>query len=216
MCQKFDMYPKLVVFDIDGTLLPDTTIARHMAAHLGSVALINELEDAWDSHKVGHREFAVQSAAAYSGHNLKSLEDAAMTLPIIDGAEQVVRILRKSGCSVILSTMSMAFAARVLARKLGCHDARGTELEMTGEMFTGKVSAFNHETDKAVYASHYREKLGIQKQDIAAIGDSRADIPLFAEVGRAIALNASPAAVEAADRSIRTRDLTDILPLLEV
>ena len=137
------MYPKLVVFDIDGTLLPDTTIARHMAAHLGSLALINELEDAWDSQKVDHHEFAVRSAAAYSGHNLNTLEDAARSLPIIAGAAQVVRILRESGCSVILATMSMAFAARVLARKLGCHDAKGTELEMNGDIFTGKVSAFN-------------------------------------------------------------------------
>jgi phosphoserine phosphatase len=210
------MYPKLVVFDIDGTLLPDTTIARHMATHLGCVALIDELEDGWDNCKVGHHEFAVRSATAYSGRDLKTLEAAAMTLPIIDGAAQVVRVLRGSGCSVILATMSMAFAARVLAGKLGCHHAKGTELEMNGDIFTGKDSAFNYETDKAVYASRYAEKLGIRKQDIAAIGDSRADIPLFAEAGRSIALNASSDAIQAADRAINTRELTDILPLLEV
>ena len=209
------MYPKLVVFDIDGTLLPDTTIARHMAAHLGDLPLIDELEDGWANHKVDHEEFAVRSAASYAGHNLKTLADAAATLPTIEGAAQVVRVLRETGCSVILATMSMAFAARVLAAKLGCHDAKGTELEMNGDMFTGKISAFNYETDKAVYACRYGEKLGIQKQDIAAIGDSRADIPLFAEAGRAIALNATPDAIEAADQAINTRELTDILPLLE-
>ena len=210
------MYPKLVVFDIDGTLLPDTTIARHMAVFLDDLALIDQMEAAWETHNIDHQEFAIRSAEAYAGHRLDSLVEVAHSLPVINGAFDVIRTLRDNGTVVILATVSMAFAARVLVERLGCNHAGGTELELLDGVFTGRIAKFNDEAAKAEFVRSFATERRIALQDVTAVGDSRSDIPLFGQVGRSIALNASPAAITAATHSISTRNLLDILPLLEV
>jgi phosphoserine phosphatase len=49
----------------------------------------------------------------------------------------------------------------------------------------------------------------------AAVGDGRSDVPLFTEIGLAIALNATPAAARAtAHVSVDGTDLRTVLPLL--
>jgi len=51
--------------------------------------------------------------------------------------------------------------------------------------------------------------------EVAAVGDSRSDIPLFRKVGLAIALNATPKAREAAHIALEGNDLTIVLePIL--
>ena len=62
-------------------------------------------------------------------------------------------------------------------------------------------------------AAHCR-RLGIALADCAAIGDSTSDLPLFREVGLAIALNGTPEIRAAAALALQTRDLTDVLPWL--
>ncbi len=208
------MLPKLVAFDIDGTLVPDTTIARHMAGLLDDTALIDNLESGWHQRQVGHREFAVASARAYAGRTVAEMEAHAANLPTIGGAAEAVSALRQTGCLVVLATLSMAFAGRVLSRRLNAHDAGGTELEIESGVFTGRVLRFNDASAKAAFVSSYASARGIERSEIVAVGDSYGDIPMFEAAGRSIALNAESDVVDAADHSIRTRDLRDVLDLL--
>jgi phosphoserine phosphatase len=50
---------------------------------------------------------------------------------------------------------------------------------------------------------------------VAAVGDSRSDVPLFERVGMSIALNATPDARAAATHALDTEDLRDVLALLQ-
>ena len=49
----------------------------------------------------------------------------------------------------------------------------------------------------------------------AAVGDSLSDLPLFAEVGLAVAFNATERARAIADVDVTGRDLRAVLPFLE-
>jgi phosphoserine phosphatase len=49
---------------------------------------------------------------------------------------------------------------------------------------------------------------------VAAIGDSRSDVPLFRRVGMSIALNATPDARAVANHVLDTDDLRDVSALL--
>jgi phosphoserine phosphatase len=49
---------------------------------------------------------------------------------------------------------------------------------------------------------------------VAAVGDSRSDVPLFRLAGRSIALNATPDARRVATDVLDTEDLRDTLALL--
>ena len=182
------MYPDLVAFDIDGTLLPDTTIARHMAAYLDDLPLIEALEDGWARQEVGHREFAVQSARAYRGRGLGEMDDVASSLPVIAGADEAIGELIAHGSKVILATMSMAFAGRVLADRFGCHHVRGTELAHDGETYGGTIARFSGTAAKPEFILAYAERHGIEPERIAAVGDFRrrySDVPGRRPFGRA-------------------------------
>ncbi|MND05046.1 phosphoglycolate phosphatase [compost metagenome] len=50
--------------------------------------------------------------------------------------------------------------------------------------------------------------------EVAHVGDSMSDLPLFRVVGRAIAINATPDARAVAHHVLDTDDLSDVLPLL--
>ncbi len=212
--QNLGMPGKLVAFDIDGTLLPDTTISLHMSQYLNCRDLIAKMERDWDRHQIDHREFAERSAAAYADLPLAKAELWAAEIIFISGARELVSALRLAGFKVILATVSLAFAARVLARRLGCDAAGGTELELVDGRFTGRIARFNDETDKARYVEGYCRARGIAMTDCIAVGDSRSDLPLFQMAGYSIAFNASADARAAADLSIETRNLLDLKPFL--
>lgn len=57
-------------------------------------------------------------------------------------------------------------------------------------------------------------ELGVDPKRCATVGDGRSDVPLFAEVGLAIAFKATPAARAAAHVSVDGTDLQAVLPLL--
>lgn len=58
-------------------------------------------------------------------------------------------------------------------------------------------------------------ELGLERNRCAAVGDGRSDIPLFTEVGLAVAFNATPAARSAAHTSVDGSDLRAVLPILD-
>lgn len=55
----------------------------------------------------------------------------------------------------------------------------------------------------------------MSRHQCAAVGDSRSDVPLFAEAGLSIAFNADRQAREAASVSVDGNDLQTVIPLLK-
>ena len=90
----------------------------------------------------------------------------------------------------------------------------GAELLEEDGVFAGRVSRHFEAEDKVRFVREFAAEHGFGLDHCAAIGDSRSDIPLFNSVGRSIALNATELAQVAATVSLRTSDLTDVLPLL--
>ncbi|MFD5065698.1 HAD hydrolase family protein [Streptomyces sp. NPDC058394] len=61
----------------------------------------------------------------------------------------------------------------------------------------------------------YAASLGMSRHQCADVGDSRSDVPLFAEAGLSIAFNADRQAREAASVSVDGNDLQTVIPLLK-
>jgi phosphoserine phosphatase len=80
---------------------------------------------------------------------------------------------------------------------------------------TGEVVAHFGEHDKPRYVRDYGRRHGIEFDQTVAVGDSRSDLPLFREVGRAIALNATEDARSAAHVAVDSDNLRDVLSHIE-
>jgi len=81
-------------------------------------------------------------------------------------------------------------------------------------VLSGAVSRYFDEHDKLLFVEDWCAQNGYSMSQVAAIGDSRSDVPLFHRAGMSIALNATPDAQAAATHVLDTEDLHDVLALL--
>lgn len=203
-------YP-VVVFDLDGTLLRGTSVLRLLAGHLGYADEVAELDRAISAGEISSQVIADRSAAWFAGASTGDLDTVLARGPWIGGIAETLDALAAQGTQVLLATITWRFAADLLGERHGFAAVSGTELSMTGDVLGGVVTRYFDEHDKVRFVEAWCAEAGFTLDQVAAVGDSRSDVPLFGRVGRAIALNATPDARHAAHRVLDTDDLRDVL-----
>ncbi len=204
--------PKLVSFDLDGTLFPNTTSGIELARLLGHLDLVQDLEERYARFEISNAEAAQQDAHAYRGRRVSELEQAILEIPLINGFEETICRLKEHSIHILIVTLAWSFAARILVRRYGLDGYAGAVLGEENDRFTGSVERNFEDFDKPLFVRAYAERFGFSLSQCIAVGDSRSDIPLFKEAGFAVALNATEQARAEADLSLITNDLTQILP----
>lgn len=76
------------------------------------------------------------------------------------------------------------------------------------------MTRYFDEYDKLRFVEDWCTENGFTLAEVAAVGDSRLDVPLFDRADRSVALNATAEARQAASHVIDTEDLRDVLALL--
>jgi phosphoserine phosphatase len=205
----------VVVFDLDGTLLRGTTVSLLLAQWLGQTSAITELERAFHAHEISNSVVADTSAGWLAGKSVaeawRVLEDGSW----IDGMTETFQVLTTAGVSLLLGTITWSFAAEMLRERYGFQAASGTEMQAPDGVLSGVVSRYFDEHDKLRFVEDWCAQNGYSMSQVAAIGDSRSDVPLFHRAGMAIALNATPDARAVATHVLDTEDLRDALALLQ-
>ena len=205
----------VVVFDLDGTLLRGTTVTLLLAQWLGQTSAITELERAFHAHEISNSVVADTSAGWLAGKSVaeawRVLEDGSW----IDGMTETFQVLTTAGVSLLLGTITWSFAAEMLRERYGFQAASGTEMQAPDGVLSGVVSRYFDEHDKLRFVEDWCAQNGYSMSQVAAIGDSRSDVPLFHRAGMAIALNATPDARAVATHVLDTEDLRDALALLQ-
>ena len=206
-------YP-VVVFDLDGTLLQGTSVSLSLAEWMDRGELIEDLERRFRAGEISNRHVADISAEWFTGVTLEEVWAELEPAPWIDGIEETIAALIAAGCRVLLGTVTWRFAAEMLQRRYGFHAVSGTEMGIEEGCLSGKVSRYFDEFDKLRFVEEWCREQGHTIAGVAAVGDSRSDVPLFERAGYAIALNATADARAAADVVIDTDFLPDVLDRL--
>ena len=205
----------VVVFDLDGTLLRGTTVSLLLAQWLGQTSAITELERAFHAHEISNSVVADTSAGWLAGKSVaeawRVLEDGSW----IDGMTETFQALAVAEVSLLLGTITWSFAAEMLRERYGFQAASGTEMQAPDGVLSGVVSRYFDEHDKLRFVEDWCAQNGYSMSQVAAIGDSRSDVPLFQRVGMSIALNATPDAQAVATHVLDTENLRDVLALLQ-
>lgn len=207
----------VVFFDVDGTLVPRTSSGQHLADRLGHSEILRAAEAAYAAGTMTNQEVSVIDARGWTGRTPHEVLGFLDSMPVVDGIPETVAWCRSRDLTPVLATLAWDIVGGYLCDRFGFARTSGPRLEVDGDRFafTGAVAAHFDELDKRDYARSVAADLGVSLHNCAAIGDSRSDLPLFAEVGLAIAFNASPAARESAHTTAGGHDLRVVLPLLE-
>jgi phosphoserine phosphatase len=202
---------RLVVADLDGTLITGTTAAAHLDGWIGHGPVITDLERRFASGELTNTQVAESYAPLYRGIAVADAAAAMAPISSLDDIALGVGLLKDRGIEAVIATAGWSFSARALGDLWGFTDARGVDLEVdsTGR-FTGRVSRHFEPEDKVGYVDEQCRRLGIGLDQVA-IGDGRSDLPLFEAVGFSVALNAATAVRAAASAAIESESLLDAL-----
>jgi phosphoserine phosphatase len=204
----------LVFFDVDGTLVPGTSSSQHLARWLGHLAELSAAEAAYDAGTLSNEDACVLDARAWRGRTPSEVHERLAALPVVDGITDTVEWCRARGVAAYLATLAWEPVGRYLIGRFGFAGCCGPTLATADGYYTGAVERHFDEYDKRDFAASVAAAAGVPLSACAAVGDSRSDLPLFAEIGLPIAFNATPAVEAAAVHAVRGPDLRAILPYL--
>src|SRR5260370_14882959 len=189
---------RVVAFDLDGTLLPGTTISLFLAGKLGHVTVLEALERRFRLGEISNSVIADASAAWFSGMRRSDvwglLEDARW----IAGIGPTVTALRAHGLHITVATITWRFAAEMLQQRYQLDAVSGTEMAEVDGRLTGVVSRYFDEQDKLAFVETFCADRGLSLAQCAAAGDLRPHVPLLPLAGLATAPNPTPGARTAA------------------
>ncbi|MEO6953352.1 MAG: phosphoserine phosphatase SerB, partial [Polyangia bacterium] len=129
---------RLVVLDMDSTLIRIEIIDELARMH-GVVGEVSKITEAAMEGRLDFDESLRRRVSMLQGLDERVLAELAANLPLTDGAEVLVRVLKRLGYRVAVISGGFSFAAEALKSRLGLDYAHANTLEIAGGKLTGRV-----------------------------------------------------------------------------
>ena len=206
----------LVVLDVDSTLTRDEGIDL-LAAHV-SPEVATEVASITAQAMRGELDFEeslVRRVAALAGTPYDVVTRVAAQVTLTDGARRLVDTLHQQGH--LVGVVSGGFHEMIdpIAEDLAFDFLRANRLEVSDSKLTGRLVGPIIDAQAKADALHtWAEESGIPRERTVAVGDGGNDVVMLRDAGLGIAFMAKPVARDAADVSIDTPDLSEVLGLL--
>ena len=207
---------RLVVLDVDSTLIQDETIdALGARAGVGAqIAAITARAMAGELDFADSLRARVELLAGLPVSELNAVRDAVTLTP---GARTFVRTLRRVGFHVGVVSGGFTFVTDRLMADLGLDFAAANELEIVDGALTGRVIGdVVDRPGKAAALRSFAHRYGIPLEQTVAVGDGANDIDMLEAAGLGVAFNAKAALRAAADTSVSTPYLDTVLFVLGI
>ena len=212
----FRMMKRLVVFDLDSTLI-QMEIIDELARCAGVYDEVCAITEAAMNGQLDFAESLQRRVALLEGLEEARLAELSADLPLTPGAEGLITTLKQLGYrTAVISGGFSYFADRVKAR-LGLDYAYANTLELRNGRLTGRVlPPVIDGAAKAELLVRIAADERIRLEQVIAIGDGANDLPMLAKAGLGIAFNAKPRVRDAAEHSLNQHRLDTILFLLGI
>lgn len=205
---------RLVVMDMDSTLI-QIEIIDEMARLYGVVDQVQEITRRAMAGEYAFDDSLRERVKLLGGMPFETVERLATDLPVTEGAEQLLRVLRALGYKTGVISGGFTFAADALKRRLGLDYAYANQLEIVDGRLSGRVKEpIVGPQRKADLLDALAQREGISLEQTIAIGDGANDLAMLQQAGLGIAFHAKPKLREAADTSLSRGGLDRILYLL--
>ena len=169
---------RLAAFDLDGTLLRGDTVCEALARPLGRLDRMQDFEQLSSSDVDRVRAAREEMAGWYESSTLPELHSSLASMRLATGACEGLGLLKRHGFAIAIVSITWEFAVEWFARQLGADYFVGTRLSPDG-----RVVDF-WPVDKAAWLGELAARLGVQMDQVAAVGDSRGDLDMLRAVGR--------------------------------
>ena len=202
---------KLILFDMDGTLLNGRTIC----VFAEKKGFTDQLSAILHSTKEPY-EKSIEIAKLLQGIRYQELLDIFRKIPLQEHVETIIPLLREKQIKIALVTDGYQRFANDLKKRLGLDYTFGNRLSIENQLVTGDLLYQNKTLQRSsngkIYSINKRSvldflcmTLDITPNEVIAIGDGPVDIDMIEAAGLGIAYRAPPDVQSHAD--IATDDL---------
>lgn len=215
--QEDSMYRRmrrLICFDMDSTLI-ETEVIDELAIRVGVGDQVKAITEAAMRGEIDFCESFRQRCALLKGLDVSVMQEIAENLPITEGVDRLMRILKKVGFKIAILSGGFTYFGNFLKQKYNIDYVYANELEIENGKLTG-----NHVGDivdgkrKAELLRLIAQVENVDIRQTVAVGDGANDLPMISIAGLGIAFHAKPKVKATAKQSISTIGLDGILYFL--
>ena len=215
--QKDDIYRRsrrLICFDMDSTLI-ETEVIDELAERAGVGDQVREITASAMRGEIDFRESFTRRVALLKGLDESVMEEIAHNLPITEGLERMMTILKRVGYKTAILSGGFTYFGNYLRQKYGFDYVYANELEIENGKLTGRyVGEVVDGRRKAELLRLLCQFESINIEQSVAVGDGANDLPMLNLAGLGIAFHAKPKVKATARQSISTIGLDGILYFL--
>lgn len=215
--QEESMYRRmrrLICFDMDSTLIT-TEVIDELAIRAGVGDEVKAITEAAMRGEIDFCESFRQRCALLKGLDVSVMQEIAENLPITEGVDRLMRILKKVGFKIAILSGGFTYFGNYLKQKYNIDYVYANELEVVDGKLTGRY--LGDIVDGKRKAELLRLIAQVENVDIrqtVAVGDGANDLPMISIAGLGIAFHAKPKVKATAKQSISTIGLDGILYFL--
>lgn len=209
---------KLIIFDMDGTILIDRFIYK-MAEKYNFMDKLKEIT----SQDVDPYVKTKSIAKLIKDFSVQELYQVVESIDIVQDIKEVINTLKNRGYLIAIISDSFDLVTNYIKNKIGANIALSNELEVINDKITGEIripsyfvknekSVCDHNICKSNAVLYLSEKFNIDISNMIAIGDEENDICMLKLVGIGVAFCSNNNSLnKIADKIITNRSFKEIL-----
>lgn len=205
---------RLICFDMDSTLI-ETEVIDELAVRAGVGDRVKAITEAAMRGEIDFCESFKQRCALLKGLDVSVMQEIAESLPITEGVDRLMRILKKVGFKIAILSGGFTYFGNFLKQKYNIDYVYANELEIVDGKLTGRhLGDIVDGKRKAELLRLIAQVENVDIRQTVAVGDGANDLPMLSIAGLGIAFHAKPKVKENAQQSISTIGLDGILYFL--
>lgn len=210
--------PRLVVFDVEGVVIPKRRYLLFEASR--EMSILGFIKMLWAGFLY---EAGISSLETALRKVFRQLRGLALShffqfykqVPLMQGAVETFEQLKKAGCKIALISSGVPqMFIKDLGIQLGCDYALGLDFEVVDGRLTGEISGDVIKREgKAIVLEKIQQEERLTPQDCALVADDRNNLQMFKLCATRIGYNPDFMLSNKSDAVVRG-DLTETLPFL--
>ncbi|NVJ65873.1 MAG: phosphoserine phosphatase SerB [Gammaproteobacteria bacterium] len=207
--------PKLVVFDMDSTLIPIEVIDE-LAQFADKKAEVSQVTELAMQGQLDFNQSLRQRVKHLKGLEQAVIQQLAAELVFNPGVEAWCQYLIKQGSQVAIASGGFVPFAQALQQTIDFSFIRANQLAIESGKLTGEVvgTIINAE-EKAKALTEWASELAIDSSQCMAIGDGANDLAMLQEAGIGLAYHAKPKVNQSASSVLKYASMAALIDLFE-
>jgi phosphoserine phosphatase len=207
---------RLFAFDMDSTLIEGEVIDE-LAKLAGVAGEVVKVTEAAMRGEIEFQESFRRRVALLRGLKETRVRELLETIPLVEGAEQLIGTLKMLGYKTAILSGGFNFFAKHLQARLGIDYIFANDLDIVDGIVSGEVrTPIVDGARKAELLREIARLENISLDQVVAVGDGANDLPMLGIAGMGIAFRAKPLVRQTASHAVSFLGLDSLLYLVGV